>query len=60
MTSLVLAAQSARPALYFTEESDYAEIASQASRLGLKPEDLSSIQQRLRIIKQQRDALDAQ
>ena len=46
--------------IVFTEESDYAEIASQASRLGLKPEDLSSIQQRLRIIKQQRDALDAQ
>jgi len=46
--------------IVFTEDSDYTEIASQASRLGLKAEDLSSIQQRLRIIKQQRDALDAQ
>lgn len=46
--------------IVFTEESDYADISSQASRLGLKPEDLSSIQQRLRLIKQQRDALDAQ
>jgi hypothetical protein len=46
--------------IVFTEESDYADIASQADKLGLKKEDLSSIQQRLRIIKQQRDALDAQ
>lgn len=46
--------------IVFTEESDYTEIASQASRLKLRAEDLSSIQQRLKIIKQQRDALDAQ
>ncbi len=46
--------------IVFTEESDYADIAGQADKLGLKKEDLSSIQQRLRIIKQQRDALDAQ
>jgi hypothetical protein len=46
--------------IVFTEESDYSDIASQADKLGLKREDLSSIQQRLRIIKQQRDALDAQ
>lgn len=46
--------------IVFSEESDFSEISSQANRLGLKPEDLSSIQQRLRLIKQQRDALDAQ
>ena len=46
--------------IVFSEESDYNDIASQAKRLGLKTEDLNSIQQRLQIIQQQRQALDAQ
>lgn len=46
--------------IVFTEESDFNEISSQARKLGLKTEDLRSIEQRLKIIKQQRDALDAQ
>jgi hypothetical protein len=46
--------------IVFSDESDYSEIASQAKRLGLKTEDLNSIQQRLQIIQQQRQALDAQ
>lgn len=46
--------------IVFTDESEYSDIASQASKLGLKTEDLNSIQQRLRIIQQQRSALDAQ
>lgn len=44
----------------FTEETEFKDIASQAGRLGLKAEDLRSIEDRLKIIKQQRDALDAQ
>ena len=46
--------------IVFSEESDYNDIASQAKKLGLKTEDLNSIQQRLQIIQQQRQALDAQ
>lgn len=46
--------------IVFTEETDFNEISSQANRLGLKAPDLTSIQDRLKIIKQQRDALDAQ
>jgi hypothetical protein len=46
--------------IVFTDESDYNEIASQAQKLNLKPEDLRSIEQRMKIIKQQREALDAQ
>jgi hypothetical protein len=46
--------------IVFSEESDYNDIASQAKKLGLKTEDLNSIQQRLEIINKQRQALDAQ
>lgn len=46
--------------IVFTEESDYNEIASQAKNLGLSKDDLISIEQSLKIVKQQRDALDAQ
>jgi hypothetical protein len=46
--------------IVFTDESDYGEIASQAKKLNLSPDDLRSIEQRMKIIKQQREALDAQ
>ena len=46
--------------IVFTDESDYNEIASQAKKLNLNPDDLRSIEQRMKIIKQQREALDAQ
>jgi hypothetical protein len=46
--------------IVFTDESDYNEIASQAKKLNLSPDDLRSIEQRMKIIKQQREALDAQ
>ena len=46
--------------IVFTDESDYNEIASQAKKLNLSADDLRSIEQRMKIIKQQRDALDAQ
>ena len=46
--------------IVFTDESDYNEIASQAKKLNLSGDDLRSIEQRMKIIKQQRDALDAQ
>ena len=46
--------------IVFTEESDYNEISSQAKALGLTKDDLISIEQTLKIVKQQRDALDAQ
>lgn len=46
--------------IVFTDESDYNEIASQAKKLNLTADDLRSIEQRMKIIKQQREALDAQ
>jgi hypothetical protein len=46
--------------IVFTDESDYNEIASQAKKLNLTGDDLRSIEQRMKIIKQQREALDAQ
>lgn len=46
--------------IVFSDDSDYADIASQAGKLGLRPEDLSSIRQRFDLIRQNRAQLDAQ
>jgi len=55
-----LEGQIRKTGIVFTEESNYTDIANRAKDLGLDTPALSSIQQRLQIIKQQRDALDAQ